>query len=451
MGAVLVGARGPGWAAMTAGGPGLSGLIGVIRERVAVELSAVVRDGQVGAGWPVADQRAFAAGLVADMLRTNAEQALTAGRSMLSATEEEQVGRTVLDGLFALGGLQPLLDDPRIENINCNGCDVVWVRYADGQRLRMPPVAASDEDLIELVRTVAARSGMEERRFDRASPRLNMQLPDGSRLFAAMAVTVRPVVSIRRHRYPRVSLDQLVEVGTITAGLREFLRGLVLARRNILVAGETGVGKTTLIRALAADVPADDRIVTIEDSLELGLDRDGLHDDVVAMQAREANQEGAGEIGLAELVRWALRMSPDRVIVGEVRGGEVVPMLMAMSQGTDGSLATIHASSSAGVFAKIAAYAAMADGLAMEATNLLTAAAVHIVIHMTVAQGRRVVGSVREVTGADGLMVTSNEVWRPGPDGAAVPGAPLRAQTAADIDAALTARYHAPIAGNASW
>ncbi len=125
-------------------------------------------------------------------------------------------------------------------------------------------------------------------------------------------------------------------------------------------------------------------------------------------------------------------------------------MLMAMSQGTDGSLATIHASSSAGVFAKIAAYAAQADGLAMEATNLLTAAAVHIVVHMTVAQGRRVVSSVREVTGADGLLVTSNEVWRPGPQGA-VPAAPLRAETAAAVDAALAAYYTSSPAGASSW
>ncbi|KJE19438.1 Flp pilus assembly protein, ATPase CpaF [Frankia torreyi] len=434
-------------------GPGyaLSGLMAALRERVAVELSARTRAGQGGAAWSVADQRAYAAGLIADMLRLHAEQSIAAGRRTLTAAEEEQVARGVLDGLFALGGLQPLLDDPQIENINVNGCDVVWVRYADGQRRRMPPVAASDEDLIELVRTVAARAGVEERRFDRASPRLNMQLPDGSRLFAAMAVTARPVVSIRRHRYPRVSLDHLVEMGTLSAELRTVLRGLVLARRNILVAGETGVGKTTLIRALAADVPADERIITIEDSLELGLDRDGLHQDVVAMQAREANVEGEGEIGLAELVRWALRMSPDRVIVGEVRGGEVVPMLMAMSQGTDGSLATIHASSSAGVFAKIAAYAAQADGLAMEATTLLTAAAVHVVVHMTVTQGRRVVSSVREVTGADGLLVTSNEVWRPGADGAAVPAVPLRAETAAAVDAALAGYYTAPAAGTGAW
>ncbi|MCK9922183.1 Flp pilus assembly complex ATPase component TadA [Frankia sp. AgPm24] len=435
---------------MTGGAAVLSGLVGVIRGRVAAELSAVVRDGRAGAGWGVADQRAFAAGLVADMLRRHAEQTLGAGQRMLTAVEEEQVTRAVLDGLYGLGGLQPLLDDPRIENINCNGADVVWVRYFDGQRMRMPPVAASDEELIELVRTVAARSGLEERRFDRASPGLSMQLPDGSRLFAAMAVTARPVIAIRRHRYPRVSLDQLVELGTISPELRTFLRGLVLARRNILVAGETGIGKTTLIRALAADVPTSERIITIEDALELGLDRDGLHDDVVAMQAREANVEGEGAIGLAELVRWALRMSPDRVIVGEVRGGEVVPMLMAMSQGTDGSLATIHASSSGGVFTKIAAYAAQADGLAMEATNLLTAAAVHIVVHMSVAQGRRVISSVREVTGADGLLVTSNEVWRPGPDGAAVPGAPLRAQTAAAVDTALAA-YYASVPAGASW
>ncbi|WP_239340891.1 CpaF family protein, partial [Frankia sp. CiP3] len=360
--------------------------------------------------------------------------------SLPSAEVEAQVHQAVLDGLFGLAGLQPLLDDPDIENININGADQVFVRYADGRRERRDPVAASDA---ELIRTVAARVGIEERRFDRAAPRLSMQLPDGSRMFAVMSVVGRPSVSIRRHRYQQVSLADLVGMGTISHELEGFLSAAVRARLNMLICGATNIGKTTFLRALAAQIPPSERIITIEDNLELDLHRLRVHDDVVALQSREANVEGEGEVTLAELVRWALRMSPDRVIVGESRGAEVIPMLNAMSQGNDGSMTTLHASSSAGAFLKVATYAAQApERLSLEATNLLVASAVHLVIYLGYAtNGARVVSSIREVTGADGLLVSSNEVWRPGADGRAVPGAPPQPATAAALQAAVR-RYH---------
>jgi Flp pilus assembly CpaF family ATPase len=179
---------------------------------------------------------------------------------------------------------------------------------------------------------------------------------------------------------------------------------------------------------LAAQIDPAERLVTIEDTFELFLDHDPVaHPDCVALQVREPNIEDAGGIDQAELVRHALRMSPDRVIVGEVRGPELVPMLNAMSQGTDGSMGTVHASSSRGVFAKLAAYGAQApERLGLEATNLLVAQAVHLVVHLAFdrAANRRVVASVLEVTGADGPLIAANEVFRPGPGGAAVPGTP---------------------------
>jgi pilus assembly protein CpaF len=297
---------------------------------------------------------------------------------------------------------------------------------------------ASDAELVDLVRAIAARTGTEERRFDRASPRVSVPLPDGGRLFAVMSVTGRPCVAIRRDRLASASLDDLVANATLDGGLAAFLRALVLARKNILVSGGTSIGKTTLLRALASAIPASERLVTIEDSLELCLDRDkAAHPDVVAMQAREPNVEGEGEITLAELVRWALRMTPDRVIVGEVRGSEVIPMLNAMSQGNDGSMTTIHASSSRGAFMKIAAYAAQTDEhLSLEDTCLLIAGAVHFVIQLAwSADGRRCVTSIREVTDADGRQVISNEVYAPGPDRRAVPSVPVRAATLEELEA----------------
>ena len=206
----------------------------------------------------------------------------------------------------------------------------------------------------------------------------------------------------------------------------------MLARKSVIICGGTGAGKTTLLRAVAADIPPWERLVTIEDSLELGLDRyPELHPDAVALEAREPNLEGEGGISLAELVRWALRLNPDRVIVGEARGEEVLALLNAMSQGTDGSMATLHASSSKGAFSKLATYAVQApERLPLEATNLLVANAVHFVVFLAQdPAGRRFVSSVREVVDADGPMVVSNEVFRPGPDGRAVPGVSLRTDT----------------------
>jgi Flp pilus assembly CpaF family ATPase len=190
---------------------------------------------------------------------------------------------------------------------------------------------------------------------------------------------------------------------------------------------------------MATDIPSSERLITIEDSLELGLDRyPELHPDVVALEAREANIEGQGEITLAELVRWALRMSPDRVIVGEARGDEVLALLNAMSQGSDGSMATLHASSSRGAFSKLATYAAQApERLSLEATNLLVANAVDFVVHLVQDQaGRRYVSSIREVIDADGPLVVSNEVFRPGAHRRAVPGASLRDETLDELTSA---------------
>ncbi len=338
-----------------------------------------------------------------------------------------------------MAGFQAYLNDPSIENINANGANEVFVRYADGTRQQVDPVASSDAELIDLVRTLAARVSLGERRFDLASPRLSLQLPDGSRLFAVMAVTGRPCVSIRRHRFMKVTLSDLVGLGTLDSQLSEFLAACVRARKNILVTGGTGAGKTTMLRALCAEIDPKERLVTIEDALELGLDRDHeAHPDAIAMQAREPNVEGEGEVNQADLVRWALRMSPDRVLVGEIRGAEVIPMCNAMTQGNDGSMATLHASSSRGAFARLAAYAIQApERLPLEATNLMVAGAVDFVIHLDVdANGHRTVNSVREVIDAEGTQITSNEVFRPGPGGWAVRGVPLRAESLDDLMAA---------------
>jgi pilus assembly protein CpaF len=391
-----------------------------------------------GGGSSGVSGRVGAQELLIEAAEAHTRDVLAGGGEVVAPEVEQLVIAAVLDEVYGLAGLQPLLDDARIENVNVNGADRVFVRYADGTRARLGPVAGSDAELVELIRELAARSGVEERRFDRGAPAVSFALPDGSRAFAVMALTGRPALSIRRHRHARVTLADLLEAGTVNPALEAFLGAAVRARKNILITGGTAVGKTTMLRALAAAIPPWERLVTVEDVFELGLDTDpGVHPDVVALQAREPNVEGEGAVAAAELVRWALRMSPDRVIVGEIRGPEVVPMCNAMSQGNDGSMATLHASSSRGAFTKLAAYAVQGpERLDMAATNLLVASAVHLVVHLAESGGRRVVSSVREVVDADGTQIVSNEIWRPGPDRRAVPGAPPRVDTIEELVAA---------------
>lgn len=389
----------------------------------------------------VSERRRAAEAALADAAEAHARRQLGAGGAVVAPEAEQRVIASVLDEVFGMAGLEPLLRNPEIENINVNGHDQVFVRYADGRREHLPPVADSDADLIQLIRDLATRSGVEERRFDRGSPSVTFHLPGGERVFAVMAVTARPSVSIRRHRLEKVTLAELRKLGTLDRGLQAFLAAMVRARKNVLITGGTAIGKTTMLRALASEILPQERLITIEDTFELGLDADAeAHPDVVALQAREANIEGQGAVSQAELVRWALRMSPDRVIVGEVRGAEVIPMCNAMNQGNDGSMGTLHTSTSHGAFTKLAAYAVQGpERLSLEETNLLVASALDFVVHLDIPRGPdsgRAVSSIREVVDADEKQIVSNEVFRPGPDRRALPGAPLRTETAEDLAAA---------------
>ena len=400
--------------------------------RVAERLSAW-REAEEAAGRPPTrdDEQVYAATVIDQELDRLARDQVDLGVTP-DSDQEQELADAVRALLFRLGSLEPLLANPQIENIDYNGCDEGWLQEADGSIRRGPPLAASDQELVALIQMIGARMAHVPRRFDLGQPRLNLRLPDGSRLFALMDVSHRPVLSIRRHRLVRVFLDDLVRLGAIDAGLAAFLRALVKARKNIIVAGGTGVGKTTMLRALLNEIPAEERLVTIENAFELGLhepDLKELHPNVAALEAREANVEGEGEISMAELVRAGLRLNPSRVIVGEVLGDEIVSMLEAMSQGNDGSMGTIHATSSAYVWRRMAMYAAKsAMRLPAEVTYQMIDGAidfgVFIGMHDERALGgrlQRFVSSVREVTGSDGAQVITNEVYRPGPDGRAVP------------------------------
>ncbi len=382
------------------------------------------------------DERQFARALIAQALEGHARAEITAGRAPLNAQDEEELATAIHAALFGVGRLQPLLEDERIENIDINGCDRVFLSYADGQEVMGEPVAESDEELVELIQALAAYSGLSSRPFDTAHPQLDLRLPDGSRLSAVMDVTLRPAISVRRARLGKVFLADLVGNGTLSQELAAFLTAATAARKNLMIAGATNAGKTTLLRAIANQIPASERLVTVERALELGLDHfPELHPNVVALEERLPNSEGQGAISMAELVRRSLRMNPSRVIVGEVLGDEIVTMLNAMTQGNDGSLSTIHANSSLEVFNRISTYAIQAaERLPVEASHMLIAGEIDFVIFIEkrndYARGgtlRRYVSSVREITGIDG-RVMSSEVFRSGPDGRAVPHAPPACQ-----------------------
>ena len=366
----------------------------------------------------------------AELLRLAAARR-SEGKSVLTVFDESAIASAAIAQVLGLGRLQPLLEDDQISDVHVRGNSRVWVKLRNGQRETRDPIVDSDEELIELIRRAATRLSRQERRFDAGTPELNMQLPDGSRLFATMEVSKRPSLIIRRHRFEISSLEELRLRGLLTQELQDFLTAAVCARRNFVIAGGTGSGKTTLLRALINEVLPSERIVTIEDAYELGLDHfEHLHPDHDALQSRPANIEGQGEITLADLTRMALRMDPDRVIVGEVRGAEAFPMLLAMSQGNNGSMCTMHADSTRSVFPKLAAYVSMAStGLPIETINLLLASAMHFVVYIDNSNAWRQVTSVREVVDCDGSNIISNEIFVVDPNGDLIKAFPLREAT----------------------
>ena len=378
------------------------------------------------------EQKALAGQFLLEALDVVAAERTRAFLPPINSAEESRITDEVLAILFGLGPVERLLADESIENVNVNGCDTVWVHHADGNKRLVEPLVDSDEELITLIRKAAAHLGRNERRFDIANPFLDLQLPDGSRLNAVMAVSERPAISIRRHRHEQVNLNDLCDLGTMSDLLRDFLDAVVQARMSVIVCGGTNAGKTTLLRALLNACGPDERLITIEDRLELCLAADrSRHRDVIELETRTANVEGTGEITMQQLVRNALAMSPDRLIVGEVRGPEVVDMLAALSTGNDGSMCTIHANSSQAAFSKIATYALRsAEHIPVEATSRMIAESINFVVHVVKdREGRRRVGSVREVTGQISGEVTSVEVFASHVKGSAQPSASLQLST----------------------
>jgi len=330
---------------------------------------------------------------------------------LLDAAQREALVARVAERSFGLGPLEPLLRDPAVDEIMVNGPRAVFVERA-GHVEPADVTFGSAEELGHVIERILAPLG---RRVDEASPLADARLPDGSRVNVIIPPLSLdgPILTVRRFRRRGFSAAELVEQGTLTGALRAFLAGAVRGRVNLLISGGTGSGKTTTLNALSAFIPADERIVTIEDAAELRLQQPH----VVRLEARPPNLEGRGEVTIRALVRNALRMRPDRIVVGEVRGAEALDMLSAMTTGHDGSLSTIHAGSPEEALRRLETLALMADvGLPLAAVREQVAGAVDLVVHQ--ARGRdgerRLVEVAEVVRVASGPATRQLYAWRDG-------------------------------------
>lgn len=326
----------------------------------------------------------------------------------INAKERAQLVNDVLDELLGLGPLEPLLKDPGINDILVNSHAQVFVERSG--RLELTQVRFKDErHLLRIINKIVAAVG---RRVDESQPLVDARLQDGSRVNAVVPPIAidGSLLSIRKFSKRPYSLDRLVEIGSLSPQMATVLKGVVKARLNLIISGGTGSGKTTMLNALSRNIDESERIVTIEDAAELQLQQPH----VVRMETRPPNLEGRGEITQRDLVKNALRMRPDRVILGECRGGEAFDMLQAMNTGHDGSMSTVHANTCRDALSRLEQMIGMA-GIDMPARSVRSqiASAVDVVIQLErMSDGRRRLTSIHEVVGMEGDIVTMNEVFR---------------------------------------
>lgn len=326
----------------------------------------------------------------------------------LNAKEREQLVEEVLDELLGLGPLEPLLADESITDILVNGHNTVFVERR-GLLERVPTRFQDERHLLRIIQKIVSAVG---RRVDESSPFVDARLADGSRVNAIVSPLAidGSLLSIRKFARKRIGIERLVELGSMPAEVAEVLAAVVGSRRNVLISGGTGSGKTTLLNAMSAFIDGRERIVTIEDSAELQLQQEH----VARLETRPPNLEGRGEISQRDLVKNALRMRPDRIIIGEVRSGEAFDMLQAMNTGHDGSMTTVHANTPRDALGRVEQMIGM-SGVEISSTSARAqiASAIHVVIQIgRQADGRRRLLSLSEVVGMEGPLITMQEIFR---------------------------------------
>ncbi|MFY9608458.1 MAG: CpaF family protein [Blastocatellia bacterium] len=325
----------------------------------------------------------------------------------LALAEREKMAREILDEVFGLGPLEPLIADPTISDILVNTYRVVYIERR-GVLERTDIKFNDNQHLMRIIERIVSRVG---RRVDESSPMVDARLPDGSRVNAIIPPLALdgPILSIRRFGRDPLTADDLLGNKTLTKPMLELLKAAVVGKLNILISGGTGAGKTTLLNVVSAYIPESERIVTIEDAAELQLKQEH----VVRLETRPPNIEGQGAVKQRQLVINSLRMRPDRIIVGEVRGEEALDMLQAMNTGHEGSLTTVHANSTRDALSRIETMVAMANlNLPDKAIRQQIASAMNVVVQVSrLTDGSRKITSIAEITGMEGPVVTMQDLF----------------------------------------
>jgi pilus assembly protein CpaF len=326
----------------------------------------------------------------------------------LGDAERDAVREAILDEIFAFGPITPLLSDPEVSEIMVNGHESIYVER--GGRVSRHAGSFLSED--SLLATIDRMVSKVNRRLDEASPYVDARLPDGSRMNAIIppVCLTGPCLTVRKFRKEALSLEELVRIGSLTGEAAEYLEEAVRERRNIIVSGGTGSGKTTLLNALSQFIPEEERIITIEDAAEIRLRKPH----VIRLEARPANIEGSGAVTIRDLVRNSLRMRPDRIIVGECRGGEALDMLQAMNTGHDGSITTGHANTPRDMLRRLETMVLLCGvEIPIRAVREQIASAIDVIVHTgRIGGGNRAVTAITEITGMNESQILLQELFR---------------------------------------
>jgi pilus assembly protein CpaF len=319
-----------------------------------------------------------------------------------------QIFTDILDELTGFGPIQPLLEDPDVSEVMVNGPQKVYIEKG-GQLTKSPIVFDNDDHVLRVIDRIILPLG---RRVDADSPTVDARLPDGSRVNAVIRPVAidGPCITIRKFKKDKLSVQQLVEYGSLTNHMAEFIRACVIAKLNVVISGGTGSGKTTLLNVLSGFIPENERIVTIEDAAELQLQQDH----VLRLETKVPNIDGTGVVTIRDLVRNSLRMRPDRIVVGECRGGEALDMLQAMNTGHDGSLTTLHANTPRDALSRLETMVLMSGmDLPLKVVRQQISSAVDLIIQQTrLKDGSRKVTAITEVVGMEGDTVVLTDIFK---------------------------------------
>ncbi|NJC98935.1 MAG: type II secretion system protein E [Anaerolineales bacterium] len=343
-----------------------------------------------------------------ETIRKNLREAYQQTKVNLPEDIRKHIFDEILDEMTGFGPIQPLLDDPEISEVMVNGPKKVFIEK-NGKLTKSGVTFDDDDHVVRVIERIILPLG---RRVDADSPAVDARLPDGSRVNAVIRpVSIDgPCITIRKFKKDKLSVQQLIEFGSLTNNMAEFIRACVLAHLNIVISGGTGSGKTTLLNVLSGFIGEDERIVTIEDAAELQLQQDH----VLRLETKVANTDGTGSVTIRDLVRNSLRMRPDRIVVGECRGGEALDMLQAMNTGHDGSLTTLHANSPRDAISRMETMVLMAGmDLPLKVVRQQISSAVDLIIQQTrLKDGSRKVTAITEVVGMEGDTVVLTDIFK---------------------------------------